>query len=126
MQGYQRIVAALCRDQAWPAPEAEHVFAPPRKWRLGLAWPERYLAVEIHGGNFKQGAHVQGARLRREYEKLNEAALKGWVVLQVLPEQVTDGVLGQLLARYFKTMWPQQFGDRRVRSVSRADKRNTL
>src|SRR5262245_56603344 len=106
MQGYHRIVAALCRSESWPVPEAEYVFAPPRCWRFDLAWPERYLAVEIEGGNFRQGAHVQGARLRAEYEKLNEAALRGWVVLLVLPEQVTGTVLPAMLARYFKTLWP--------------------
>lgn len=82
-------------------------------WRFDLAWPEYWLAVEVQGGLFSKGAHVQGMHLRREYEKTNEAAIRGWVVLHVLPEQITDGELTKWLHRYFVTGWPNKFERRR-------------
>lgn len=98
---YQPIVAAICRVYSWPEPVAEHRFDATRRWRFDLAWPERTLAVEVNGGVFMAGRHSRGAGLRNDYEKLNAAQLLGWRVLQVLPEQITDGVLRDLLAAVF-------------------------
>jgi hypothetical protein len=104
--GYQRIVAAVCRDEGWPEPEAEYRFAPPRRWRFDLAWQGHGLAVEIQGGLFTAGRHVRGAALLAEFDKVNTAAILGWVVLFVSPPQVTDGSLREWLRRYFTTRCP--------------------
>lgn len=66
----------------------EFTFAPPRKWRFDVAWPEARLAVEIDGGVFCGGRHSRGAGYRADAQKLNTATLLGWRVLRVLPEQV--------------------------------------
>ena len=93
---YAPSVAALCRDCGWPVPVAEHRFDPTRKWRFDSAWPDHALAVEIEGGLFISGRHVQGAALLREDQKLNAATLAGWAVLLVVPRQVTTGALTAL------------------------------
>jgi hypothetical protein len=110
MTGYGRVVGAICRDRAWPEPVCEYLFHPMRQWRFDLAWPQHWLAVEIQGGLFTQGAHVRPANLKaREYPKLNEAQILGWVVLLVLPEDITNGGLSALLERYFLRLWPDRF-----------------
>jgi hypothetical protein len=98
---YHPVVAALCRAEGWPVPDAELVFAAPRRWRFDLAWPAERLAVEVNGGVFMAGRHARGAGLRNDYEKLNTAQLMGWRVIQILPEQITDGTLTSLLTRAF-------------------------
>jgi len=106
VNGYSRVVAALCRAEGWPEPIAEHRFAPPRRWQLDLAWPGIYLAVEIQGGLFSEGRHVRPAALLDEMEKLNAAAVAGWTLILVTPSQVTDGTLTRWLARYFRRWFP--------------------
>lgn len=102
---YLKLVTALCADRAWPLPVSEYQFNPDRRWRFDLAWPEQYIAVEIQGGLFTQGRHTQAAALRREYEKLNDAAIAGWCVLLILPEDVQGGQLTKLLGAYFARPW---------------------
>jgi hypothetical protein len=106
MRSYLRVVSALCQAEGYPSPIGEYPFALPRKWRFDLAWPSDKIAVEVQGGLFSRGAHVQGMWLRREYEKLNAANLRGWCVLQILPEQIQDGTLQTLL----NELWPKPLG----------------
>lgn len=40
---------------------------------------------------FSQGRHSRGAGAERDYEKHNEAVLRGWRVLYVGPNQIEDG-----------------------------------
>ena len=101
LSGPARVVIALCQAQGWPAPVPELRFAPPRFWRFDLAWPTARVAVEIQGGIFSRGRHVRGAALLREWEKLNTAALAGWAVLLVSPDQVLDGTLTDWLGLAF-------------------------
>jgi hypothetical protein len=106
MRGYVTITAALCRELGWPEPLAEYRFAPPRRWRFDLAWPLERVAVEVQGGTFAAGRHVRGASLLAEYEKLNAATVDGWTVLLVIPRQLLDGTLTELLARVFERRGP--------------------
>lgn len=102
--GYQKVVAAVCRLHGWPEPIAEHRFDAVRRWRLDLAWPDVQLAVEVQGGTFTRGRHSRGPAMRDEYEKLNAAAVAGWTVLLLLPEQLTSNV-GVDTLRGFFTLW---------------------
>lgn len=80
-----------------PLPEAEYVFAPPRKFRADLAYVELRLAIEIDGIVYTRGSHQAGGRhtsikgLRAESEKSFFYARHGWKVLRVLPEHVRSG-----------------------------------
>ena len=90
-------------------PEREYVFAPPRKFRFDLAWPDHKLALEVDGIVYTRGSHQAGGRhtsirgLRAECEKSYLAARHGWRVIHILPEQIANGTaltwLEQLLPK---------------------------
>lgn len=80
-----------CRAAGLPMPDREVVFAPGRRWRFDLAWPDRRLAVEVDGGTWVGGRHTSGAGFEADCEKLNEALCLGWAVLRVTPRHVDDG-----------------------------------
>lgn len=95
------VVLAWFEECGLPKPVPEYRFDPERKWRFDFAWPDasigkwgsencelRPLALEVNGGIFSAGAHVRGAALMREYEKLNRAAVLGWRILFVTPDQL--------------------------------------
>lgn len=81
----QDYFAKLCADRGLPAPVYEHRFDPVRQWRLDVAWPVYKVCLEIQGGLFTGGRHVQGAALLKEQEKLNALAGQGWRVLYCVP-----------------------------------------
>lgn len=91
-----------CQLLGLPVPVDEYRFHPVRKWRFDYAWPTQKLALEIQGAVFVQGRHTRGAGLRKEYEKLNAAAVEGWRVLFVLPEQLTNGTAIQIIEAALK------------------------
>ena len=71
-----------------PPYEKEILFHPSRKWRMDYAWPELKIAVEIHGGIFSGGRHTTGVGFIADREKMNEAQLLGWIVLEVAPDHL--------------------------------------
>jgi len=74
-----------------PEPIREYRFAPPRRWRFDLAWPELHIAVEAEGGVWVQGHVVRPGRFEQATEKYNEALCHGWFVLRVTARQISDG-----------------------------------
>lgn len=78
-------VTAFFATYLIPKPEFEWTFSTERKFRFDLAWPDRRVALEVQGGIWTGGAHVRGAALMREWEKLNIAAGLGWRVLFCSP-----------------------------------------
>lgn len=99
---YQPIVAALCRAAGWPEPVAEQRLVPGRRFSCDLVWLEARLVVEVQGGVWlRRGGHTGGQAQIDDMEKLNLVQLEGYRVLQVTPQQVTDGTLTRLLARAF-------------------------
>jgi hypothetical protein len=85
---YALVMLAMCSEHQLPIPDAEWVFAPPRRWRFDFAWPDQRVALEIQGGLFVQGRHTRGAALLKEHEKLNAAAALGWRVLYTSPSHI--------------------------------------
>ena len=90
------------RSNGVPAPETEHRFHPERKWRFDLAWPELMLAVEIDGGLWIGGRHVQPIGYERDCEKLNEAIVMGWRVLRFTPGMVESGNAASTIERAYR------------------------
>ncbi len=83
-----------------PEPHREFTFAPPRRWRFDLCWPERMLFVECDGGEFVKGSRRHGGP--SDCEKANAAVLAGWTPLRFTGSQITSGaaiaVLEQVLS----------------------------
>jgi hypothetical protein len=82
-----------CAFAGLPVPVPEYHFHPRRRWRFDWAFPDQRVALEVQGGAFllTGGRHTRGAGYRRDLEKFSEAAILGWRVLFVLPEQMADG-----------------------------------
>ena len=66
-------------------------FHPIRKWRFDLSLPLQNLAIEVDGGGFVMGRHSRGAGMAADAEKFAEAAILGWTVIRVTPQQVQNG-----------------------------------
>lgn len=86
------ILLAEIKQEKLPAPELEIRFHPIRKWRFDLGWPEKKVALEVHGGVWQQGRHTRGAGFEGDREKMNEAQLLGWKVLEYSTGQLRDGL----------------------------------
>jgi hypothetical protein len=72
--------------------ESELVFARPRLWRFDWAYADRMIAIEYQGGNYTgKGRHNSVKGLRDEYEKFNEANLRGWTLILIDSGSVRDG-----------------------------------
>ncbi len=69
----------------------EYQFAPPRKWRVDFAYPEKAIAVEIEGGIHNRGRHVRADGFEKDCEKYNALAAKGWRLFRYTPQMVKDG-----------------------------------
>lgn len=77
-----------------PQPVAQLMFAKSikRKWLFDFSWPEIMFAVEVQGGQWRRkGAHNTGTAMNRDCEKLANAVIMGWTVLQVTGDQVRNG-----------------------------------
>lgn len=81
----------LCKLYGLPCPVPEVRFHPVRRWRLDWAWPDLKVALEVHGGVFRQGRHTRGAGFEGDREKMNEAQLAGWVVIEASTGQIARG-----------------------------------
>ena len=86
----------LCRANKLPEPMPEYRFHPSRKWRFDYAWPRHMLALEIEGGVWTQGRHTRGAGAVADMEKYSEAAIMGWRLLYVTPQQVQSVAIDYL------------------------------
>jgi len=71
--------------------QREHVFAPPRKWRIDFAWPDHRLAVEVEGGIYNGGRHTRPIGFIGDIEKYNRAAMDGWLLLRVTGCMIRSG-----------------------------------
>lgn len=86
-----------------PGYVTEHQFLPPRKWRFDYCWPAQRIALEIEGGAWTGGRHTRPKGFIRDLEKYNAAALAGWLLLRVTPQQLRDGEAAVLVVRAMKT-----------------------
>lgn len=75
--------------QGIPLPLRQYRFHPFRQWPFDFAWPDRKIAVEIHGGIFMRagtGGHNRGDYMEKTFEKINEATRLGWRVFTFGPK----------------------------------------
>lgn len=79
------------RAYGLPQPEREHRFHKTRRWRFDFAYPDRLLAIEVHGGVWTQGRHSRGAGFTKDCEKYTAAAILGWRILHFTGAHVSTG-----------------------------------
>jgi very-short-patch-repair endonuclease len=96
-----KIFFATLLGMRLPIPEAEFRFHPTRKFRFDFAWPEFRLGLEIDGGIWTGGRHVRPKGFLRDQEKTNLAAVEGWAVLRVTPQDFQTGAVYTTLKSWF-------------------------
>ena len=78
----------------------EYKFHPTRRWRFDFANEVLKIAVEYQGGLFiPHGGHQTVRGMRAGFEKLNEAQLLGWIVLQFGPDETREGTAMNMIER---------------------------
>jgi hypothetical protein len=92
---YEDLFAFQCRAMKLPEAAEQFRFALSleREFRADFAWPKYWLLIEIEGGIWRRGggAHSHPVSIERNIEKHQHAALLGYIVLPILPEEVTNG-----------------------------------
>lgn len=86
------ILVASIKQERLPTPVLEYRFHSIRRWRFDLAFPDRLVAVEIHGAVYSFGHHTRGRGFEDDREKANEAQIMGWRVLEYSTGQVKKGI----------------------------------
>jgi hypothetical protein len=91
INGYTANLLFQCKVAKLPTPTTELTFAPPRRWRFDVAWPEHRLAVEVEGAVYRNGRHTRGSGFTADCVKYAEATIRGWRVIRATSGQVKDG-----------------------------------
>lgn len=92
-----------------PTPHRELAFRADRKWRFDFAWLEAQVAMEVEGGIWTQGRHTRARGFTADIEKLNTAALDGWLVLRVTGEHIRSGMALQWLRQAFSAFYGDDY-----------------
>ncbi len=78
-------------------PDREVRFHPTRKWRFDFAFKEQFIAIEVEGGIWTGGAHVNPQGYAGNCEKYNMAAKMGWKVYRLVAKQIDQDYITSLL-----------------------------
>lgn len=78
--------------------EKEFRFHPVRKWRADFAHIPSRTLIEIEGGIYVNGRHNRGAGFAADLEKYMEAALAGWRVIRLGPNELTADCIARLVS----------------------------
>lgn len=101
------LIGQLERELKVTGIEQEFQFAKERgrKYRLDLALPAQKIGLEVHGGAFVRradggmgGGHHTIEGRARDMAKGNLAAVMGWIVIEVSPNEVVDGTAKRWLS----------------------------
>lgn len=69
-------------------PVSEYQFDTNRKWRFDFAFISPQLAIEIEGGLYMNGRHVQAKGYQADLHKYNRATELGWRLLRYSPQML--------------------------------------
>lgn len=99
--GYERMLLMHIRAAQLPEPVPQFRFAPPRRWTMDFAWPDRKVYVEVEGGIWIRGGgrHNRALGFEADALKYAEAAIRGYRGLRVTTGQVKSGVALGLIER---------------------------
>lgn len=87
----------LCKSELGMECVKEHKFHPVRKWRFDYAIPSALVALEVEGGVWTGGRHINPKGFLNDMEKYNTATLMGWSVYRTTPDDLYTGKTLNLL-----------------------------
>ncbi len=82
------VFTAICKTDLGVEVAKEHLFHPSRKWRFDYAILSHKIALEVEGGVWTNGRHTRPKGFLGDVEKYNAAALLGWRVFRVTPDDL--------------------------------------
>lgn len=74
-----------------------------RRFRFDFANLKTKIAIEVEGGVYTNGAHGSVSGILRDIEKYNLATSMGWVVLRILPKDLTKSKTINLIIKTYTT-----------------------
>lgn len=66
----------------------EFKFHDKRKWRIDHAIPTHKIAIEVEGGVWTKGRHVNPSGFISDMDKYNALSCAGWMLLRVQPKDL--------------------------------------
>lgn len=87
----------LCKSELGVECVKEYKFHPVRKWRFDYAIPSALVALEVEGGVWTGGRHINPKGFLGDMEKYNTATLMGWSVYRTTPDDLYTGKTLDLL-----------------------------
>lgn len=87
----------LCKSELGMECVKEYKFHPVRKWRFDYAIPSALVALEVEGGVWTGGRHINPKGFLNDMEKYNTATLMGWAVYRTTPDDLYTGKTLKLL-----------------------------
>lgn len=88
----------LWQQLSGPELEKEFRFHPVRKWRADFAHLGSRTLIEIEGGIYVNGRHNRAGGFAADLKKYLEAALAGWRVVRLGPNELTANYVGRLVS----------------------------
>lgn len=87
----------LCKRELGVECVKEYKFHPVRKWRFDYAIPSALVALEVEGGIWTGGRHINPKGFLNDMEKYNTAMLMGWSVYRTTPDDLYTSTTLNLL-----------------------------
>lgn len=87
----------ICKSELGMECVKEYKFHPVRKWRFDYAIPSALVALEVEGGVWTGGRHINPKGFLNDMEKYNTATLMGWSVYRTTPDDLYTGKTLKLL-----------------------------
>ena len=87
----------ICKSELGVECVKEFKFHPVRKWRFDYAIPSALVALEVEGGVWTGGRHINPKGFLNDMEKYNSATLMGWSVYRTTPDDLYTGKTLKLL-----------------------------
>lgn len=107
----------LCKSELGMECVKEYKFHPVRKWRFDYAIPTALVALEVEGGVWTGGRHINPKGFLNDMEKYNTATLMGWSVYRTTPDDLYTGkTLNLLKTAIFGSNQPD-FASKRQKTV---------
>lgn len=96
-------------DNGFPVPERQYTAIPNRRYKIDFCWPEYQLCLEVEGGVWTQGRHIQPGGFIKDMEKYNLLSYYGWTLFRVTPSHIRASKKNPLpyLLQVLNMMFPE-------------------